>query len=196
VGLALSIARNLVAFLKRPGGQAQFSAALLLQPADDRFADLHSWLSRLAEHLADHLSLSRLAARAGMSERSFQHRYREATGMAPAPAVERLRIEAARRLLVETWRPACRPSRLRRVVGSEETMGRSFARRLIEYSANLLRPFARDLVPPPTIQRKQSLRLDYLPVVRIATTWAEAWASIRMAMMRAKRSRAKREEVG
>jgi hypothetical protein len=60
--LALGVARNLVVFLKRPGGQVQFSATLSLQSADDRFAGLHSWL---AEHLAGDLSLSRLAAQAG-----------------------------------------------------------------------------------------------------------------------------------
>jgi transcriptional regulator GlxA family with amidase domain len=123
-GLALGVARNLVVFLKRPGGQAQFSAALSLQSADDRFADLHSWL---AEHLADELSLARLAARAGMSERSFLRRYREATGMTPARAVERLRVEAARQLLVETRLPAKRIA-ARCGFGSEETMRRSFAR--------------------------------------------------------------------
>ena len=53
--IALGVARHLVVFLKRPGGQAQFSAALSLQSADDRFADLHGWL---AEHLAEDLSLS------------------------------------------------------------------------------------------------------------------------------------------
>jgi transcriptional regulator GlxA family with amidase domain len=123
-GLALGVARNLVVFLKRPGGQAQFSAALSLQSADDRFADLHSWL---AEHLADDLSLSRLAAQVGMSERSFLRRYREATGMTPAHAVERLRVEAARQLLVETRLPAKRIA-ARCGFGSEETMRRSFAR--------------------------------------------------------------------
>jgi transcriptional regulator GlxA family with amidase domain len=123
-GLALAIARHLVVFLKRPGGQAQFSAALLLQSADDRFADLHSWL---AEHLAGDLSLSRLAAQAGMSERTFLRRYREATGMTPARAVERLRVEAARQLLVETRLLAKRIA-ARCGFGSEETMRRSFAR--------------------------------------------------------------------
>jgi len=122
--LALGVARNLVVFLKRPGGQAQFSAALSLQSADDRFADLHSWL---AGHLADDLSLSRLAAQAGMSERSFLRRYREATGITPARAVERLRVEAARQLLVETRLPAKRIA-ARCGFGSEETMRRSFAR--------------------------------------------------------------------
>jgi transcriptional regulator GlxA family with amidase domain len=123
-GLALAVARHLVVFLKRPGGQAQFSAALSLQSADDRFADLHSWL---AGHLAGDLSLTRLAAQTGMSERTFLRRYREATGMTPARAVERLRVEAARQLLVETRLPAKRIA-ARCGFGSEETMRRSFVR--------------------------------------------------------------------
>ncbi len=122
--IALGVARHLVVFLKRPGGQAQFSAALSLQSADDRFADLHAWL---AEHLAEDLSLIRLAALAGMSERTFIRRYREATGMTPARAVERLRVEAARQLLAETRLPSKRIA-ARCGFGSEETMRRSFVR--------------------------------------------------------------------
>ncbi len=122
--LALTVARHLVVFLKRPGGQAQFSAALSLQSADERFADLHNWL---AEHLADDLPLSRLAARAGMSERTFLRRYREATGVTPARAIERLRVEAARQLLADTRLSAKRIA-TRCGFGSEETMRRNFAR--------------------------------------------------------------------
>jgi transcriptional regulator GlxA family with amidase domain len=122
--LALSVARQLVVFLKRPGGQAQFSAALSLQSADERFADLHVWL---AEHLAEDLPLSRLASQAGMSERTFLRRYRETTGLTPARAIERLRVEAARQLLVDTRLPAKRIA-TRCGFGSEETMRRNFAR--------------------------------------------------------------------
>jgi transcriptional regulator GlxA family with amidase domain len=122
--LALSVARHLVMFLKRPGGQAQFSAALSLQSADERFADLHDWL---AGHLAEDLSLSRLAAQAGMSERTFLRRYRETTGLTPARAIERLRVEAARQLLADTRLPAKRIA-ARCGFGSEETMRRNFAR--------------------------------------------------------------------
>jgi transcriptional regulator GlxA family with amidase domain len=122
--IALSVARHLVMFLKRPGGQAQFSAALSLQSADERFADLHGWL---AEHLAEDLPLSRLAEQAGMSERTFLRRYREATGLTPARAVERLRVEAARRLLADTRMPAKRIA-ARCGFGSEETMRRGFVR--------------------------------------------------------------------
>jgi transcriptional regulator GlxA family with amidase domain len=124
--LALAVARDLVVFLKRPGGQAQFSAALALQAADDRFGALHDWINR---HLAGDLSLSVLANQAGMSERSFSRHYAEATGQTPARAIERLRMEAARRLLSETRLPVKRISQ-RCGFGSEETMRRSFLRLL------------------------------------------------------------------
>jgi transcriptional regulator GlxA family with amidase domain len=122
--IALGVARYLVMFLKRPGGQAQFSAALSLQSTDDHFAGLHDWLT---EHLVEDLSLSRLAAQARMSERTFLRRYREATGLTPARAIERLRVEAARQLLAETRLPLKRIA-ARCGFGSEETMRRSFVR--------------------------------------------------------------------
>jgi transcriptional regulator GlxA family with amidase domain len=96
--MALAVARYMVVFLKRPGGQAQFSATLALQAADDKFGALHGWINR---HLSDDLSLSILADRAGMSERSFSRHYAQATRQTPARAIERLRVEAARHLLSE-----------------------------------------------------------------------------------------------
>jgi transcriptional regulator GlxA family with amidase domain len=124
--LALAVARYLVVFLKRPGGQAQFSTALLLQKAEDRFGALHAWIS---SHLAHDLSLSVLAAEAGMSDRSFSRHYLEETGMTPARAVERLRVEAARQLLSESKLPVKRIAQ-QCGFGSEETMRRSFLRLL------------------------------------------------------------------
>ncbi|MCQ8241504.1 GlxA family transcriptional regulator [Rhizosaccharibacter radicis] len=124
--MALAVARYLVVFLKRPGGQAQFSAALSLQTADDRFGALHDWIAR---HLAQDLSLPVLAQEAGMSERSFSRHYLAATGISPARAVERLRVDAARRMLSESRLPAKRIA-LRCGFGSEETMRRSFLRLL------------------------------------------------------------------
>jgi len=121
---ALAIARHLVMFLKRPGGQAQFSAALALQTGGDRFADLHGWIG---ENLRADLSLPVLASQAGMSERSLSRHYRLATGMTPAKGVECLRIEAARRALSETDKPVKRIAR-DCGFGSEETMRRSFLR--------------------------------------------------------------------
>jgi len=124
--VALAVARYLVVFLKRPGGQAQFSATLALQAADDKFGALHDWIN---EHLASDLSLSVLADQAGMSERSFSRRYAEAAGQTPARAIERLRVEAARRLLSESRMPVKRIAQ-RCGFGSEETMRRSFLRLL------------------------------------------------------------------
>jgi transcriptional regulator GlxA family with amidase domain len=124
--VALAVARYLVVFLKRPGGQAQFSTALSLQTAEDKFGALHDWIGR---HLADDISLAALAHQAGMSERSFSRRYAEATGLTPVHAVERLRVEAARRLLSESRLPVKRISQ-RCGFGSEETMRRSFLRLL------------------------------------------------------------------
>jgi transcriptional regulator GlxA family with amidase domain len=122
--ISLAVARYLVVFLKRPGGQAQFSEALSLQAAEDTFGALHDWIGK---HLAEDLSLPVLAEQAGMSERSFSRHYAESTGLTPARAVERLRVEGARRLLLDTRLPVKRISE-RCGFGSEETMRRSFLR--------------------------------------------------------------------
>ncbi len=123
---ALAVARQLVVFLKRPGGQAQYSTALALQACDGGFERLHAWI---ADHLAEDLSTATLAQVAAMSERSFLRHYRRATGRTPARVVEVLRVEAARRLLTETRTP------LKRIAilcgfGSDETMRRAFARQI------------------------------------------------------------------
>jgi transcriptional regulator GlxA family with amidase domain len=123
-GVALEVARHLVVFLKRPGGQAQFSNTLALQQDDSRFGELHSWV---AEHLTHDLSVTTLAAQAGMSERSFVRHYRSSTGQTPARAIEALRLEAARRLLAETALPVKRVAS-QCGFGSEETLRRAFVR--------------------------------------------------------------------
>ncbi|KWO85063.1 AraC family transcriptional regulator [Burkholderia ubonensis] len=122
--IALDVARELVVFLKRPGGQAQFSAMLSMQQSGDRFAELHAWI---AEHLAADLSVPVLAERARMSERSFVRHYRAETGRTPARAVEQIRIETAQRLLGDTSWPVKRIAD-RCGFGSEETLRRSFVR--------------------------------------------------------------------
>ncbi|MBR0937130.1 GlxA family transcriptional regulator [Bradyrhizobium jicamae] len=124
--MALAVARYLVVFFKRPGGQTQFSEMLLLQASEDKFGELHDWIGN---HLADDLSLPVLARQAAMSERSFSRHYAEATGLTPARAIERLRVEGARHLLSETRLPIKRISQ-RCGFGSEETMRRSFLRLL------------------------------------------------------------------
>ena len=94
--VASAVARQLVVFLKRPGGQAQFSATLALQHGDARFERLHAWI---ADNLCRDLSVASLADVASMSERSFIRHYRKATGMTPARAIEKIRVEAARQVL-------------------------------------------------------------------------------------------------
>lgn len=123
--VALAVARRLVVFLKRPGGQAQFSTALALQE-NRRFAALHRWM---VANLAGDLSLPRLAAQAGMSERSLLRHYAAAIGTTPARTVERLRVEAARLRLSDGDQPIKDVAR-QCGFGSEETMRRSFLRLL------------------------------------------------------------------
>ena len=121
---AMAVARELVVFLKRPGNQAQFSATLALQQSSSRFDALHAWM---AAHLDADLSVAALAERAGMSERSFVRHFRAASGQTPARAVQRLRVEAARRLLATTQWPVKRVAQ-RCGFGSEETLRRSLLR--------------------------------------------------------------------
>lgn len=95
--LALSIARMLVVYLKRPGGQLQFSEPLRFQTrAKDRFADLAAWLPG---HLAEDLSVEALARRANMSPRHFARSFKATFGNTAAAYVEGLRLEAARERL-------------------------------------------------------------------------------------------------
>ncbi len=122
--IATEVARHLVVFAKRPGGQAQFSAGLALAGSDDSFDALHDWMKR---NLRGDLAVPALAERAGMSERSFLRRYRQVTGLTPARAVERVRVEAARQALGQTTLPVKRIAR-DCGFGSEETMRRSFVR--------------------------------------------------------------------
>jgi transcriptional regulator GlxA family with amidase domain len=95
--VALAVARLLVVFLKRPGGQSQFSGALSAQQATrPALRQLQAWI---AGHLDEDLSVATLAKRASMSERSFARAFRREVGQTPAAYVETLRIEHARALL-------------------------------------------------------------------------------------------------
>jgi transcriptional regulator GlxA family with amidase domain len=95
--VALAVARLLVVFLKRPGGQSQFSGALSVQQAArPALRELQAWI---AGHLDEDLSVAALAARADLSERSFARAFRSEVGQAPAAYVESLRVERARALL-------------------------------------------------------------------------------------------------
>ena len=97
--VALSVARELVVYLKRSGGQKQYSEPLAFQfNSADRFADLATWM---IGHLRDNLSLEALAQRACLSPRHFSRKFKEAFGGTPAEFVENLRLDEARRRLTE-----------------------------------------------------------------------------------------------
>ena len=136
--MSLAVARHLVVFLKRPGGQAQFSTALSLQSGDARFGRLHAWIT---DNLCADLTIPALADRAGMSPRSFARHYRAETGRSPAEAIEGIRFEAARRLLEDTDLPVKRIAE-RCGFGAEETLRRVFLRRIAATPGDYRRRFA------------------------------------------------------
>jgi len=95
--LALKIARRLVVFLYRSGGQSQFSAHLAAQvPTEGRIQTIQQWI---LENISADLSLTALASQAAMSVRNFSRVFESETGGTPAKFVELARIDAARRLL-------------------------------------------------------------------------------------------------
>ena len=139
--LALDVARTLVMFLHRPGGQSQFSAALRQPTAE------HPGIRRVQADVLEHPARDHrvpvLARRAGMSPRHFVRIFTQETGEPPAHYVQRLRVERARQLLereglaVEQVADACG-------FGSAETMRRRFHHAIgvspSEYRARFRRP--------------------------------------------------------
>jgi len=122
---ALELARLLVMFLKRPGGQSQFSSELISQMASpDRLEDLVEWIR---EHLDRPLTIEDLAERSGMSGRNFQRVFAQQCGMPPAKFIERLRVARARLIIEDT---ALSMAEIAQKSGfdSEQRMRRSFRR--------------------------------------------------------------------
>src|SRR6266550_5974612 len=125
--LALAVAHRLVVFLKRPGGQSQFSAHLAAQIATEgRIQAQQHWI---LDHLSLDLTVKSLASRAAMSVRNFTRVFQEETGITPADFVEMARVDCARRLLEDTDKP------LQRVASScgftnRDTLRRDFLRRI------------------------------------------------------------------
>jgi transcriptional regulator GlxA family with amidase domain len=126
--IAMDVARELVVFMKRPGGQAQHSELLQAQTKDGAaFDELHAWLS---DNLHDSgINVDSLAERARMSSRNFSRVYKEKTGRAPGKAVELLRVEAARRLLEHSDNHLAQIAR-QCGFGDEERMRVTFQRNL------------------------------------------------------------------
>jgi transcriptional regulator GlxA family with amidase domain len=123
--LARDVARGLVVYLHRPGGQSQFSTPMrAMTPRSEPLRELQAYIE--ANPAAD-LSVPALAARARMSERHFSRVFTEQTGMSPGRYVERSRAEAARRLLEVTGLPLDTVAR-ESGLGSPETLYRVFRR--------------------------------------------------------------------
>lgn len=125
--LALTIARHLVLFLRRPGNQSQFSATLAAQePVREPLREARR---HVLENVSGDLSVEALARLAHMSPRHFARSFRAETGVTPARYVESVRIEAARRALEDT------PTAVASIAaacgfGTPETMRRTFLRSL------------------------------------------------------------------
>lgn len=140
VGIARSVARWLVVFVQRPGGQAQFSAQLASAPASTApLRELQAWI---ADHLDEDLRVEVLADRAAMSPRNFARAFRREVGVTPAAYVEAFRVEAARQRLEGGAEPVDLVA-VRAGFGTPETMRRAFARRVgvppAEYRARFRR---------------------------------------------------------
>lgn len=123
--IALQVAQRLVLFLRRPGGQAQFSTLLSSQASDNQpLRELQIWM---AENLQQDLSVESLASRLAMSPRNFARAFVREIGVTPARLVERLRVEAARRELETTDHGLERIAAMAGF-GSAEVMRRAFHR--------------------------------------------------------------------
>lgn len=136
--LALATARMMVMYVKRSGGQSQFSVPLSVQSSeDDRIDELRMWI---ADHLTDDLSLEALAARTHLSVRHLARLFRQRTATTPAAYVEAARLEAARRLLDDSSRSLPEVAAASGL-GSVETLHRVFRRRLGTTPAEYRRRF-------------------------------------------------------
>ncbi|MBB5779954.1 GlxA family transcriptional regulator [Nonomuraea jabiensis] len=123
--LARDVARGLVVYLHRPGGQSQFSTPMrAMTPRSEPLRELQAYID--ANPAAD-LSVPALAGRVGMSERHFSRVFTAQTGLSPGRYVERSRAEAARRLLELTAHPLDRVAR-ESGLGTPETLYRVFRR--------------------------------------------------------------------
>ncbi|WP_051248466.1 GlxA family transcriptional regulator [Inquilinus limosus] len=128
--VSLAVAKDLVVFLRRSGGQAQFSGALAAQTrlgaAPSKLTELPAWI---VDNLAADLSVEALARSVGMAPRSFARAFVRWHGGTPAKLVQELRLEAACRHLEEGAMPVKRIAALCGF-GDEERMRRAFLRRL------------------------------------------------------------------
>ncbi|MFC8506488.1 GlxA family transcriptional regulator [Streptomyces sp. NPDC057411] len=136
--VALTVARHLVVFLRRPGNQAQFSAQLAAQTARrEPLRELQHWITT---HPDQDLSVEALAARARLSPRHFARAFQAETGTTPGRYVDRVRLEHARRLLEDTTQGVEEVSRAAGY-GTPEAMRRAFLKALATAPAEYRRRF-------------------------------------------------------
>ncbi|MDO0938241.1 GlxA family transcriptional regulator [Streptomyces sp. DG2A-72] len=136
--VALTIARHLVVFLRRPGNQAQFSAQLAAQTAQrEPLREVQQWIT---EHPDADLTVESLAARARLSPRHFARAFQAETGMTPGRYVDRVRLEHARRLLEDT-RDGIEEISRTSGYGTPEAMRRAFVKSLGTAPAEYRRRF-------------------------------------------------------
>ncbi|MGC6370411.1 GlxA family transcriptional regulator [Pseudomonas sp. K2I15] len=124
VEVARDVAKKLVVYHRRAGGQSQFSALLELDPKSDRVQTALAWAKG---HLREDLSVEQLAEAAHLSPRQFSRLFRAETGQSPAKAVEHLRIEAAR-LMLESGSHSIDVVARETGFGDPERMRRAFLR--------------------------------------------------------------------
>lgn len=126
--LALEVARDLVMYLKRPGGQSQFSVPLATQTtAHVGVQAVQQWV---LAHLTEPLSLAQMAAQVAMSERHFRRVFQQETGQSPTAFVESARLEGAKQLLESQLGLPLKTVAARVGLGSEQTLRHLFVRRL------------------------------------------------------------------
>lgn len=140
--VARSVARKLVVYHRRAGGQSQFSTLLELEPKSDR---VQKALHHARSHLGDELSVRELAGVANLSPRQFSRAFRAETGQSPAKAVEKIRVEVAG-LMVEEGRLSLDEIAAETGFGDRGRMRRAFVRALGQ--------------PPQALRRLQRMAVD------------------------------------
>ncbi|HXE51620.1 MAG TPA: helix-turn-helix domain-containing protein [Tepidisphaeraceae bacterium] len=152
--VAMRVARELVVFLKRPGGQSQFSQVLELQTRDNGiFDELHAWIEN---NLASkELTVAMLAEQANMSPRNFARLYKSKTGRTPAKAIELFRLEAARRMLEDSDRNVTQIAKACGF-GDEERMRMTFLRDLRVSPRDYRRRFSSTVDPGDSLAHQRA----------------------------------------
>jgi transcriptional regulator GlxA family with amidase domain len=139
--VAVEVSRKLVMYHRRTGGQSQFSSLLELKPKSDR---IHLALSYARENLHHQLTVEVLAKAANLSPRQFSRTFHSETGQSPAKAIEKLRVEAAKDLMLQTTHPM---EIVARMTGFEDP-------------DRMRRAFLRSFGLPPQVIRRNNRNLE------------------------------------